>query len=116
MMSYKRGDVVLLRFPHSDLTTYSKRPGLLVDYFLVVQADDVKTGLPQKIVVLITKTPRRGSTRVPIKKGSHAGRMMNLLHDSVVVADNIRTVEEREIDKVIGHCPDMTKVDDALRK
>ena len=41
---------------------------------------------------------------------------MGLITDSVVVADNLATVLDREIDKVIGHCPVMLKVNDALRK
>lgn len=42
-MSFRRGDVVLVRFPNSNLKTYKKRPAL------IVQADDLNTGLSQKI-------------------------------------------------------------------
>ena len=45
---YKRGDVVLMLFPHSDLRTAKTRPAL------VVQADNLQTGLPQVIVTMIT--------------------------------------------------------------
>lgn len=41
---------------------------------------------------------------------------MGLLTDSVVMADNVATVLEREVDKVIGNCPIMNQVDSALRK
>ena len=44
---YKRGDVVLMLFPHSDLRTAKTRPAL------VVQADNLQTGLPQIIVAMI---------------------------------------------------------------
>lgn len=37
----KRGDVVLVLFPHSDLHTAKTRPAL------IVQSDDLKTGLSQ---------------------------------------------------------------------
>jgi len=47
-MSYKRGDVVLLLFPHSNLLTAKRRPAL------IVQSDDIDTGIPQKIVAMIT--------------------------------------------------------------
>ncbi len=46
--SYTRGDVVLVLFPHSDLRTAKTRPALLV------QADNLQTGLPQVIVAMIT--------------------------------------------------------------
>lgn len=45
---YKRGDIVLMLFPHSDLRTAKTRPAL------VVQADNLQTGLPQVIVAMIT--------------------------------------------------------------
>lgn len=46
--SYKRGDVVLVLFPHSDLRTAKLRPAL------VVQANNLNTGFSQVIVVMIT--------------------------------------------------------------
>lgn len=41
---------------------------------------------------------------------------MGLLADSVVVTDNIATILDREIDKVIGRCPKMDLIDEALRR
>lgn len=62
-MKCKRGDVILIRFPNSDLKTYKKRPAL------VVQADDLETGLEQKIIALITSNLKRtGSTRLFFSK------------------------------------------------
>ena len=46
--SYKRGDVILVLYPNSDLRTAKTRPAL------IVQADDLHTGLPQVVVVMIT--------------------------------------------------------------
>lgn len=40
---------------------------------------------------------------------------MGLQTDSVVVTDNLATVLDNEIDRVIGRCGDMTPVDAALR-
>jgi len=42
MMNLRRGDVVLVWFPHSDLKTFKQRPAL------VVQADGLETGLPEE--------------------------------------------------------------------
>ena len=109
-MIYKRGDVVLVRFPNSDLKSYKKRPAL------IVQGDGLNTGLRQKIVALITSNlSRTGSTRITIKKQDPVAQTMGLLTDSVIVADNLATVIEREIDKAIGHCPIMPQVDQALK-
>lgn len=110
-MTCKRGDVILVRFPNSDLKTYKKRPAL------VVQADGLTTGLPQKIIALITSNmSRTGATRVHFRQQSTEGQAMGLLSNSVVVTDNLATVLDREIDKTIGHCPDMPVVDAALKQ
>ena len=111
MTTCSRGDVILVVFPHSDLRTYKKRPAL------VVQSDTVQTGVPQRIVAMITSNvARSGPARVSIRKESRSGRAMGLLQDSIVVTDNLATVLERQVDKVIGRCTDMNPVDDALRQ
>jgi len=111
MTTYRRGDVILVRFPNSDLVTYKKRPAL------VVQDENVDTGLSQRLVVMITSNlARTGETRVVVQEDSPAGKAMGLISDSVIVADNIATVREREIDKTLGRCPCMPEVDAALRK
>ena len=46
--AYKRGDVALVLFPHPDSRTAKTRPAL------VVQADDLQTGLPYVIAAMIT--------------------------------------------------------------
>lgn len=111
MTNYKRGNVILVLYPNSDLQTYKKRPAL------VVQADDINTGLRQRIIALITSNLNRtGVTRVTIQKNSSVCQQMGLLTDSVVMADNLATVLDREVDKVIGNCPIMDQVDSALKK
>ncbi len=109
-MPFRRGDVVLVRFPDSNLTTFKKRPAL------VVQADGLNTGLNQQIVACITSNlARSGPTRVTIQRSSPLGQHMGLLMDSVVMADNLATILDREVDKVIGNCPAIGPVDAALR-
>ncbi len=110
-MSYKRGDVLLVIFPDSSLKTYKQRPAL------VVQSDSVTTGLSQHIVAMITSNlGRTGETRVLITLSSPEGKSMGLLTDSVIVTDNLATVHEKAIARVIGACPVMDLVDAALRK
>ncbi len=49
----KRGDVVLVLFPNSNLKTAKTRPAL------VVQADNLQAGLSQVIVAMITSQMSR---------------------------------------------------------
>jgi mRNA interferase MazF len=111
MTNYKRGSVVLVRFPYADLARYKKRPAL------VVQDENVDTGLSQRVVVQITSNlSRTGETRVMVAKDTLDGQAMGLLTDSVIVTDHLATILPREIDKIIGTCTCMEKVDAALRK
>jgi mRNA interferase MazF len=111
MTTFKRGDVILVDFPYSDLIRYKKRPAL------VVQDETVNTGLSQRVVVQITSNlERTGATRVLVQKYSPAGQAMGIFSDSVKVADHLATVLPREIDKVIGRCTCLPEVDAALRQ
>ncbi len=107
---YKRGDVVLVLFPHTDLRTAKPRPAL------VVQADDLHTGLPQVIVAMITSRMFRAHhpSRVTVLRETPAGQQSGLLTDSVVMTDNVATILESELDRRIGILP-MHEVDAALR-
>jgi len=107
---YKRGDIVLMLFPHSDLRTAKTRPAL------VVQADNLQTGLPQIIVAMITSRMLRAQhrSRVIVQLSTLEGQQSGLLTDSVVMTDNLATVAETEIDRIIGALP-MGNIDAALR-
>jgi mRNA interferase MazF len=107
--SAKRGDVVLVLFPSSDLRTARRRPAL------VVQADNLRTGLAQLIVAMITSRMFRAGhpSRVTIFVSSPPGQQSGLLADSVVMTDNLATIAEAAIDRVIGSLP-MRDVDAAL--
>ena len=110
-MQVDRGDVVLVLFPDSNLRTAKRRP------VLVVQADNLQTGLQQVIVAMISSNMSRAGhdSRVSISKTSTNGQQMGLRTDSVVMADNLATILECEIDQSIGKCPIMHEVDKALR-
>lgn len=107
---YKRGDVVLVLFPHSDLRTAKPRPAL------IVQADNLQTGLPQVIVAMITSKLFRADhpSRVTVLRSTPEGQQSGLLTDSVVMTDNLATIAESAIDRVIGRLS-MAGVDAALR-
>lgn len=105
---YRRGNVVLVLFPHTDLRTAKPRPAL------VVQANDLDTGLDQVVLCMITSRLFRADhpTRVLVRLSDAADS--GLLTDSVVMTDNLATVLLSEIDRVIGDLP-MDRVDPALR-
>ena len=112
MTSFKRGDIVLVLFPNSDFRTAKKRPAL------IVQADDLNTGIEQAIVAMITSNlARRGHpSRYFIVRETEEGRQSGVLTDSVVMTDNLATVILQGIDSKIGTLGNMTPIDAALRK
>ncbi len=84
---------------------------------LVVQADNLQTGLHQVIVAMISSNMSRAShnSRVSINSTSHNGQQMGLRTNSVIMTDNLATILENEIDQLIGKCPVMKEVGKALR-
>ena len=108
--NYKRGDVILSRFPDSNLRTAKLRP------VLIVQADNLQTGLAQLVVAMITSNMSRAGhpSRVPILVSTPEGRQSGLIMDSVVMTDNLATVVESTIERVVGSIL-IEKIDEALR-
>jgi mRNA interferase MazF len=110
MTPYSRGDVVLVLYPDSNLRTAKRRPAI------VVQRDNLQSGLPQLILAMISSNlARAGQSRVSVGRSSSEGQQMGLRTDSVVMTDNLATVLETEIDRQIGRVPDMSAIDSALR-
>jgi mRNA interferase MazF len=111
MMTCSRGDVVLVLFPDSNLRTAKRRPAL------VVQADDLGTGLSQVVVAMITSNLARAAhpSRVLVRTAEKAARVSGLMMDSVIMTDNLATILYSEIDKTIGCFGAMEQVDAALR-
>jgi mRNA interferase MazF len=109
-LRYKRGDVVLVLFPDSNLRSAKRRP------VVIVQADNLQTGLPQLIVAMITSNLARlpHPSRVFVSRTNTSGQHAGLLTDSVVMTDNLVTIAETEIDRTIGFLP-MPEIDRALR-
>ena len=112
MTSLKRGDVVLVLFPNSDLVTFKRRPAL------VVEAENLNTGLEQTVIAMITSNlARRGHpSRVFIALNSPVAKGSGLLTDSVIMTDNLATALDKAILSTLGRLADMKPVDAALRK
>ena len=110
-MSYRKGEVVLVLFPDSNLRTAKRRPAL------VIQAEGLVTNLPQTLVAMISSNMSRQGPlcRVGVAAASRMGREAGLLMDSVIMCDNIATVRFAEIDRVIGQITDLSSIDRAIR-
>jgi len=103
--------VVLVLFPDSNLRTAKRRPAI------IVQADDLKTGLAQTLAAMITSNLARAghSSRIRVDLNSAEGKQSGLKTESVIMTDNIATVLEHEIDRVIGSWIAMDALNSALR-
>jgi mRNA interferase MazF len=110
-MNCRRGDIVLALSPDSNLRTSKLRPEL------VVQSDQLDSGLPQTIVAMITSNMARAghSSRVVVRVSGARANELGLLMDSVIMTDNLATVHYAEIDRVIGTFPGASELDAALR-
>ena len=110
-MICKRGDVVLVWYPDSNQQSFKRRPAL------VVQADGLQTGLAQYVLVMITSNlaRQRHPSRVAVIKQSPEGVASGLVCDSVVMTDNMATILDKAIERVLGSLPNMDRVDQALR-
>jgi mRNA interferase MazF len=80
-MLIKRGDVVRVSFPNSNLVSLKRRPAL------VVQADDLETDIPQILLAMITSNLNRAGhpSRVEIFLNSVEGKSSGLRLDSVIM-------------------------------
>lgn len=109
-MTCKKGDIVLVRFPNSDLKSFKKRPAL------VVQSNSLALEYKQKLVACITSNLKRNAThRIEVDINTSTGQMTGLKTDSVIITDNMATIQERDVEKVIGSFNDITALDDSLR-
>jgi mRNA interferase MazF len=111
MTKTRRGEVILVLFPNSDLRTAKRRPAL------VIQRDKLDSGLAQTIIAMISSNlARRGHpSRIFVNINSVEAKTAGLRLDSVIMTDNLATVLDSEIDSVLGTFPDMKAVDAALK-
>ena len=110
-MKTQRGDVVLVLFPNSNLRTAKRRPAL------VVQRDNLASGLAQTVIAMISTNLTRGghASRVFISISSPEGKTSGLRLDSIIMCDNLATVLESEIDSVLGRLTNLGAAEAALK-
>ena len=98
-MSYKRGDVVLVPFPFTDLSTTKQRPAL------VVSSDVYNSSHDDLIIVAITgQIPATLSTNqyaIPQDELGHCG----LLKPSLIKLSKILTLHQQLVIQRLGSLP-----------
>lgn len=111
MIGLKRGDVVLVWIPNSDLKTFKRRPAL------VVQADDLQTGLPQVVAAMFTSNLARCGhpSRVFIPVQSATAQGAGLRTDSVIMTDNLATMLHQAVAQKLGQLANLREIDQGLR-
>jgi mRNA interferase MazF len=97
-MSVARGDVVLAWFPFASGSGGKRRP------CVVIQNDDDNRKLANTMIVQITTNLGRmgDKSHFPIHIATPDGQKTGLLHDSLVSCNNLATIEQALIDRVIG--------------
>ena len=109
----KRGDVVLVRFPHPSGQRGKKRPAV------VVQSDAYSSTVSTVVVAEVTKnlTMKDGPACLFIDVSTPEGKATGLLRDSVVSSLVLVTVYTDTVAKVLGSLsPAMKqKLDDCLK-
>lgn len=110
----RRGDVVVVQFPYVDGTRGKKRPAL------VVQNDRNNQRLQNTIVAMITGNVSLATTeptQLLIDPRTPDGRSSGVHGPSAVKCENLYTVAQADIIRVIGHLAPalMVKLDACLK-
>jgi mRNA interferase MazF len=112
-MSIRRGDVVMAWYPFASGQGGKRRP------CLIVQNDADNQKLTNTVVAQITSNLRRAADKshLLIEVATPEGQQSGLLHDSLVSCNNLATIEQTLINKVIGSLPAhvMQNVNDCLK-
>jgi mRNA interferase MazF len=113
-MTCKRGDVVLVQFPFSDGSLGKKRPAL------VVQSDRNNRRLANTIVAMFSTSISLAGvepTQFLVDLNTSQGQQSGLISTSVVKCENLFTIEQSLIRRVIGSLPEasMAHVDECLK-
>ena len=98
----RRGDVVIARFPYVSGAGSKVRPAV------VVQCDRLNAQIRNTLLAMVTGNVRlagREPTQLLIDVTTPEGRQSGLLHDSLVSCNNVATIEQALVVKVIGTLP-----------
>lgn len=102
-MKVQRGDVVLVNYPFASGSGSKVRPAV------VVQCDRNNSRLDNTIIAQITSRTRYARsepTQLLVEASSPAGQQAGLLMDSAVSCENLYTVRQDAITRIIGNFPE----------
>ncbi len=103
MTLYKRGDVVLVPFPFTDLTTTKQRPAL------IISSNAYNERHADVIVVAITSRPPRTTSEDVIILSQEEIKTGGLLKASNIIVGKIVTLDQRIIRRKIGRLSASTR-------
>lgn len=105
--------MVLARYPFTSGTGAKRRP------CLIIQNDQDNARLANTVVAQITSVLARAGDKshLLIRVAHTEGRQSGLLHDSLISCNNLATIEQSLIERVIGSLATalMQQVNDCLR-
>jgi len=110
----RRGDVVIVDFPFSDVPGGKKRPAV------VIQSDRVNLQIRKTIPALVTGNLRRTGDpcHVLVDPDLPEGSSSGLNGPSLISCWNLYTIDQARIERTIGHLSDTLKqrLNDALKE
>ncbi len=110
----RRGDVVIVQFPYVGGGAGKTRPAV------VVQCDRLNRQIQNTVVAMITGNLRlvaREPTQFLVDPAVPEGQSSGLSYPSAVKCENLVTVAQADITKMVGHLSDVLKqqLNDALK-
>jgi mRNA interferase MazF len=110
----KRGDVIVVTFPYAGGGGSKNRPAI------VVQCDRLNGKLRNTILAMVignTRLAGKEPTQFLIDPATPNGRSANLAHISAVKCENLMTIPQTDVLRVIGHLSDplKTQLNDCLK-
>lgn len=101
----RRGDVVVVDFPFTDKAEAKVRPAV------VIQNDRDNTKLRKTVIVMVTGNLRRSgdASHVLVDPTDAVGTSSGLKFPSLISCNNLFTIEQAGIIRVLGHPSDTLK-------
>lgn len=99
MTACKPGDVVLLPFPFTDLSTTKQRPAV------VISSEGFNSRHPDVVVLAITSQIPTALSQEEHRLSSEDQRLAGLPKPSIVKCSKLLTIDQRLIRKTLGRLP-----------